>query len=116
MIDTCGSDEGWNDHRWSGPRPRRLYIEGGGPVFHQHCFRCGRDFITDPSSDRRFAVFVSALAYEIVKHANQIVDRDPTYPKYWDKTQLRDWFSGSECRGILDNIRRAWPENDSGLF
>jgi len=63
MIYTCGSDDGWNDHRWSGLRPRRLYIEGNGPVLHQHCFRCGRDFIRDQSSARRFAVFVSAISF-----------------------------------------------------
>jgi len=57
------SDANWDSHRWLLPQPRRLEVESGGPVLQRHCVQCGRDFITDPSSGIRYAVFVSATSF-----------------------------------------------------
>jgi hypothetical protein len=57
------SDAGWNGHQWPQLNPRRVEIEPGKPVLQRHCIRCGRDFITDPSSGNRYVVFVSATTF-----------------------------------------------------
>lgn len=55
--------EGWNEHRWSQPKPRRVEIESANPVLQRHCIRCGRDFVTDPTSGNTYAVVVSAMSF-----------------------------------------------------
>jgi hypothetical protein len=57
------SDAAWSSHRWLLPQPRRLEVESGEPVLQRHCVQCGRDFITDVSLGRRYAVFVSATSF-----------------------------------------------------
>ena len=44
------NSERWNEHQWSQPKPRRVEIESAKPLLQRHCIRCGRDFITDPTS------------------------------------------------------------------
>jgi len=56
-------DEAWNTHQWLS-NPRRLKIEPSNPVLQYHCVRCGRDFLTDPSSNIRYAVFVSVISFD----------------------------------------------------
>src|SRR6266849_4725350 len=51
-------DETWNTHQWLA-NPRRLAIKPSKPVLQNHCVRCGRDFVTAPSSNSSYAVFVS---------------------------------------------------------
>ena len=58
-------DEIWktqNTHLWLA-KPRPVVIESGQTVIQHHCARCGRDFVTNPSSDSRIAVFVSAISF-----------------------------------------------------
>ena len=56
-------DETLNTHQWLS-NPRRLKIEPGNPIVHCHCVRCGRDFITDPSSNISYAVVVSVITFD----------------------------------------------------
>jgi hypothetical protein len=56
-------DETWNTHQWLSD-PRRLAVEPRNAVLHHHCVRCGRDFVTDPSSNSSYAVFVSAITFD----------------------------------------------------
>jgi hypothetical protein len=56
-------DETWNTHQWLS-NPRHLAIEPGNAVLQHHCVRCGRDFMTDPSSNRSYAVFASAISFD----------------------------------------------------
>ena len=56
-------DQTWNTHQWLS-NPRRLKIEPSNPVLQYHCVRCGRDFLTDPSSNISYAVFVSAISFD----------------------------------------------------
>ena len=56
-------DETCNAHQWLS-NPRRLKIEPSNPILHCHCVRCGRDFITDPSSGIGYAVFVSVISFD----------------------------------------------------
>lgn len=51
-----------NTHLWLA-KPRPIAIESGETVIQHHCARCGRDFVTDPSSDSQIAVFVSAISF-----------------------------------------------------
>jgi hypothetical protein len=57
------SDAGWNGHQWPQPSPRRVEIGPGKLILQRHCIRCGRDFVTEPSSGNRYAVFVSAISF-----------------------------------------------------
>jgi hypothetical protein len=56
-------EETWNTHQWLA-NPRRLAIKPSNIVLQHHCVRCGRDFITDPSSNSSYAVFVSAISFD----------------------------------------------------
>jgi hypothetical protein len=56
-------DETWNTHQWLS-NPRRLTIKPCNPVLQHHCVRCGRDFVTDPSSNSSYAVFVSVISFD----------------------------------------------------
>jgi hypothetical protein len=57
------NDESWNQHQWPQPKPRHVEIESAKPLLQRHCVRCGRDFVTDPSSGSTYAVFVSAMSF-----------------------------------------------------
>jgi hypothetical protein len=56
-------EETWNTHQWLA-NPRHLAIKPSNTVLKQHCVRCGRDFVTDPSSNITHAVFVSAISFD----------------------------------------------------
>jgi hypothetical protein len=53
----------WSTHQWFA-KPRRLAIEPSNSIVQHHWVRCGRDFITDPSSNSIYAVFVSAISFD----------------------------------------------------
>ena len=57
-----GRDE-WNSHNWASPKGRRIEIEPGKPLIQFHCSRCKRDFVEDPPSGARYAVYVSASRF-----------------------------------------------------
>jgi hypothetical protein len=57
------NDTGWNGHQWHETNPRRLRVGAGTPVLHRHRVRCGRDFLTDLTSRRSRAVYVSAISF-----------------------------------------------------
>jgi hypothetical protein len=61
-------DETWSSHEWL-RQPRRLAIEPDRTVMHYHCVRCGRDFVSDPSSNSAYAVFVSAISFDQLEDA-----------------------------------------------
>jgi hypothetical protein len=56
-------DETWNTHQWLS-NPRRLAVEPSNAVLQHHCVRCGRDLVTDSSSNDSYAVFVSAISFD----------------------------------------------------
>jgi hypothetical protein len=56
-------DEAWNTHQWLAS-PRHLAIKPENTVLQHHCVRCGRDFVTDTSSNSSYAVFVSAISFD----------------------------------------------------
>ena len=59
------TDEIWktqNTHLWLA-KPRPITIESDQIVIQHHCARCGRDFVTNASSDSPIAVFVSAISF-----------------------------------------------------
>ena len=55
--------ERWNSHNWTGVRGRRLEIEPGKSLIQHHCSRCGRDFVEDPQTSERSAVYVSVFSF-----------------------------------------------------
>jgi hypothetical protein len=63
-MDADANDGAWDSHEWLLPKPRRIEIEPGKPLLHRHCVRCGRDFVIEPSSNRRYAVFVCAISFK----------------------------------------------------
>jgi hypothetical protein len=56
-------DKTWNTHQWLA-KPRHLAIEPSNTVIQHHCVRCGRDLLTDLSSNSSHAVFVSAISFD----------------------------------------------------
>ena len=56
----------WNSHRWASPRGRKVEIEPGNPLVQHHCTRCARDFVEDPSSGERHAVFISVFSFRML--------------------------------------------------
>jgi hypothetical protein len=56
-------DETWNTHQWLA-NARHLAIEPENTVLQHHCVRCGRDFVTDTSSNSCYAVLVSAISFD----------------------------------------------------
>jgi hypothetical protein len=65
-------DETWNTHQWLA-NPRYLAIKPSNPVIQHHCVRCGRDFVTDSSSNITHAVFVSAISFDQLM--DEVTDR-----------------------------------------
>ena len=53
----------WNSHSWSSSQGRRIEIEPGKPLIQYHCSRCRRDFVEDPPSGERYAVYVSVFRF-----------------------------------------------------
>jgi hypothetical protein len=58
----------WTTHLWL-VKPRPIIIESGQIVIQHHCSRCGRDFVTNTSSDSGSAVFVSAISFHQLSDA-----------------------------------------------
>ena len=56
-------DETWHTHQWLS-NPRRLAIEPCEAMLHHHCVLCGRDFLGSMSSNKTYAVFVSAISFD----------------------------------------------------
>lgn len=56
------TNEIWDTHHWLA-QPRSLVVEPNETVIQHHCARCGRDFVTNASSDSGIAVFVSAISF-----------------------------------------------------
>ena len=53
-------------------RGRQVEIESGNPLVQRHCTRCARDFVEDPASGVRHAVFVSVFSFRMLPdHINQ---------------------------------------------
>jgi hypothetical protein len=55
--------ESWNTHRWLVAK-RHLAIKPENIVLQHHCALCGREFVTDPSSNASYAVFASAISFD----------------------------------------------------
>jgi hypothetical protein len=55
--------DAWSSHNWSSVKGRRLEIEPGKPLIQHHCSRCGRDFVEDPPTGERYAVYVSVFNF-----------------------------------------------------
>jgi len=53
----------WNSHNWTDVKGRKLEIEPGKSLIQHHCSRCGRDFIEDPQTSERSAVYVSVFSF-----------------------------------------------------
>jgi hypothetical protein len=51
----------WSSHHW-----QTRTIENGvyNGVVHHHCARCLRDFVDDPSTGERYAVYVAVFSFE----------------------------------------------------
>jgi hypothetical protein len=56
----------WNSHQWASARGRKVEIKPGNPLVQRHCTRCRRDFVEDPSSGERRAVFVSVFSFRML--------------------------------------------------
>jgi hypothetical protein len=50
-------------HRWIGSSSGRIVKINDKPHQHLFCATCGRNFITDPVSGERYAVYVGALRF-----------------------------------------------------
>ena len=57
-----GRDE-WNSHSWARAKGRRIEIEPGKPLIQHRCSRCRREFVEDPTSGERYAVYVSVFSF-----------------------------------------------------
>jgi hypothetical protein len=53
----------WNSHQWSNPQGRSVEIEPGKQLVQHHCMRCRRDFVEDPPTGERYAVYVSVFQF-----------------------------------------------------
>ena len=53
----------WSSHQWASARGRQVEIESGNPLVQRHCTRCARDFVEDPASGERHAVYVSVFSF-----------------------------------------------------
>ncbi|SRR5216684_6122604 len=54
--------DSWNSHSWSGGR--RVQLEPGKSLIQHRCSRCGRDFVDDPRTGERYAVYVSIFSFK----------------------------------------------------
>ena len=55
--------DAWNSHKWSTAKGRRIEIEPGKPLVPRRCSRCRRDFVEDPATGERYAVYVSVFSF-----------------------------------------------------
>jgi hypothetical protein len=55
--------DAWNSHKWSSAHGRRVQIEPGKELIQHHCSRCRRDFVEDPLTGERHAVYVSVFQF-----------------------------------------------------
>jgi len=53
----------WNSHNWSDGKGRKVEIEPDKTLIQHHCSRCRRDFVEDPPSGERYAVYVSVFNF-----------------------------------------------------
>ena len=53
----------WNSHNWSDGKGRKVEIEPGKTLIQHHCSRCRRDFVEDPPSGERYAVYVGVFNF-----------------------------------------------------
>ncbi|HEV2169361.1 MAG TPA: hypothetical protein VGR40_00360 [Candidatus Binatus sp.] len=53
----------WNSHSWSNANGRSVEIEPGRQLVQHHCMRCRRDFVEDPTTGERSAVYVSVFRF-----------------------------------------------------
>ncbi len=56
----------WSSHQWASVRGRQVEVESGNPLVQRRCTRCGRDFVEDPSSGERHAVYVSVFSFRML--------------------------------------------------
>ncbi len=89
--------EVWNSHQWTTTRGRSIELNPGQPTIQHHCSRCHRDFIEDPLTGGRYAVYVSV--FTIRKLSEQVSTR-------W----LREFCPGSPV-SFDDKIRSKLVEN-----
>ena len=55
--------DAWNSHNWSIAKGRNVEVEPGQPLIQHHCSRCARDFVEDPPTGERYAVYVSVFSF-----------------------------------------------------
>jgi hypothetical protein len=55
--------DAWNTHNWTSSEGRKVEIEPGKPLIQHHCSRCRRDFVEDPPTGERYAVYVSVFMF-----------------------------------------------------
>ena len=55
--------DAWNSHKWSSAQGQRTEIELDKPLSHHRCSRCKRDFVEDPSTGERYAIYVSVFRF-----------------------------------------------------
>ena len=55
--------DAWDTHNWSSAEGRKVEIEPGKPLIQHHCSRCRRDFVEDPPTGERYAVYVSVFRF-----------------------------------------------------
>ena len=55
--------DAWNTHNWSSAEGRKVEIDPGKPLLQHHCSRCRRDFVEDPRTGERHAVYVSVFRF-----------------------------------------------------
>jgi Mg-chelatase subunit ChlI len=55
--------DAWGSHNWSVVKGRRVEIEPGQPLIQHHCSRCRRDFVEEPPTGERYAVYVSVFSF-----------------------------------------------------
>jgi hypothetical protein len=53
--------DAWNSHQWSTAQGRRIELNPGNPIIQHHCSLCHRDFVEDPTTGGRYAVYVSVF-------------------------------------------------------
>jgi len=89
--------EVWNSHQWTTTQGRCIELNPGKTIIQHHCSRCQRDFIEDPLTGGRYAVYVSV--FSIRKLSEQVSTR-------W----LREFCPGSPV-SFDDKIRSRLVEN-----
>jgi hypothetical protein len=63
------ASDAWNSHQWSSAQGRRVQVEPGKELLQHHCSRCRRDFVQDPTTSERYAVYVSVFRFRKLPEA-----------------------------------------------